>query len=190
MSVHFSHVARPFISHVFALEKIFPAQGQPVNFTRRRPFRRRPFILHMFFFWRGSFLHRPSPSTLPRDGHPPAHSFISPRFCSGENFFSPEQPINFNRWGSFVPRRSLPAAARFTLQIHFFHDYVRHFRPSSIPSYVHVSLRATIAGPSCLVLRTDTHHKHCPSQTLLTVSASLRSARHTYTFKPAPSPKR
>ena len=67
---------------------------------------------------------------------PLIHSFISPRFCSGENFFSPEQPINLNRWGSFVPRRSLPAAARFTLQIHFFHDYVRHFRPSSIPSYM------------------------------------------------------
>ena len=136
LSVHFTHVARLSISHVFALEKIFSTQGQPVNFTRRRPFPRRPFILHIFFFWRGSFLHRPSSSTAPRDGHPPAHSFITPRFCSGENFFSPEQPINLNRWGSFVPRRSLPAAARFTLQIHFFHDYVRHFRPSSIPSYM------------------------------------------------------
>ena len=89
LSAHFRHVARPSISHVFALEKFFHAQGKPVNFTRRRPFPRRPFILLMFFFWRNSFLHRRSSSTLPRDGHPPAHSFISPRFCFGENFFSP-----------------------------------------------------------------------------------------------------
>ena len=146
LSAHFTHGARPSISHVFALENFFPAQGQPVNFTRRRPFPRRPFILHIFFFWRGSFLHRPSSSTAPRDGHPPAHSFISPRFCSGENFFSPEQPINFNRWGSFVP------AAPSTLPLHLL------FR-STLSTTTYVSSAHHPFRPTCLRFASGDHRR-------------------------------
>ena len=90
LSVHFSHVARPFISHVFALENFFLHRARPSTLPGggRPQLLVRPF--HTFLLWKNFFLHRASPSTLPGGGRSHVvHSFYTcfssggARFCTG-----------------------------------------------------------------------------------------------------------